>query len=426
MYDPVEFRNYRNLTISLSAFLFMIMSLIDLLGDKNTWEQFYEYKTSLCCPKRDAERIRRFIDAEGYIPVFENILAEKPFPLPEKSVISKMSTSKKRVVYTYPEAENTVMKLLSRLVLRKYDGIFAGGLYSFRPGRTAKDAVKKLRTLPESEKRFYYKADIHDYFNSVPVDRIIPLIKETVGDDEKLCRFLCSVLEEPCVMSAGERVTERKGIMAGTPLSAFFANLYLAGLDRCFEKAGAVYARYSDDIIVFGESGEKVREYAEFIRAYLWEKGLEINPGKENFGSYEEGWTFLGFSFSGKTIDIAPATVKKLKGKMRRKRDALKRWQKRNEHSGENAARAFIRAFNRKLLESPRGNDLAWSMWFFSLINTTDSLNEIDLYAQDCIRYLVSGSHRKSRYNVRYEDIKKLGYRSLVHEYYSYNKNNDS
>lgn len=398
------------------------MSLIDLLGDKSTWEQFYEYKTSLRVFKPDTERIRRFIDAEGYVPVCGNILEGKPFPLPEKSVISKMSSAKKRVVYTYPEAENLVMKLLTWLVLRKYNGVFPQGLYSFRPGRTAKDAVKKLRALPESKKRFYYKADIHDYFNSVPVERIIPLIKETVADDTKLCDFLCAVLEEPFVISGGERVTERKGIMAGTPLSAFFANLYLMDLDLHFEKEGAVYARYSDDIIVFGESAEKVREHAGYIRSYISEKGLEINPDKENYGTYEEGWTFLGFSFSGETIDIAPATVKKLKGKMRRKRDALARWQKRNEHTGENAARAFIRAFNRKLLESPQGNDLTWSMWFFSLINTAESLNEIDLYAQDCIRYLVSGSHRKSRFNVRYEDIKKLGYRSLVHEYYSYNK----
>jgi len=398
------------------------MSLIDLLGDKDTWEKFYEYKTSLRCPKSVAAGIRRFIDEEGYIPVCEKIASGDQFALPEKAVISKMSSAKKRVVYTYPEAENTVMKLLTYLVLRKYDGLFARGLYSFRPGRNAKDAVRKLIAVPAGEKRYYYKADIHDYFNSVPVERITPFIKSAVQDDEKLCYFLCEILEEPYVISEGERVAERKGIMAGTPLSSFFANIYLADLDEHFEKEGAVYARYSDDIIVFGDSEEKVKDYAEFIRSFIREKGLEINPDKENYGSYEDGWTFLGFSFSGNTIDIAPVTVKKLKGKMRRKRDALKRWQKRNEHSGEDAARAFIRVFNRKLLESPGGSDLTWSMWFFSLINTTESLKEIDLYAQDCIRYLVSGSHRKSRFNVRYEDIKKLGYKSLVHEYYAYNK----
>ena len=58
----------------------------------------------------------------------------------------------------------------------------------------------------------------------------------------------------------------------------------------------------------------------------------------------------------------------------------------------------------------------------FSVINTTQSLHIIDIYAQDCIRYLVSGTHTKSRYNVRYDDLKSLGYQSLVHAYYSYEK----
>ena len=117
-------------------------------------------------------------------------------------------------------------------------------------------------------------------------------------------------------------------------------------------------------------------------------------------------------------IDIAPATIRKLKQKMRRKARALQRWCQRNGIDGERAAKAFLRIFNRKLLESPRDSELSWSCWFFSVINTADSLREIDAYAQDCVRYLVSGRRTKARYNVRYEDMKALGYRSLVHEYY--------
>lgn len=105
---------------------------------------------------------------------------------------------------------------------------------------------------------------------------------------------------------------------------------------------------------------------------------------------------------------------------MRRKRDALARWCKRNGFTGEKAARAFIRIFNRKLLESPRDNELSWSSWFFPVINTAGSLHEIDLYAQDCLRYLISGTHKKSRFNVRYADLKALGYRSLVNEFYAH------
>ncbi len=46
----------------------------------------------------------------------------------------------------------------------------------------------------------------------------------------------------------------------------------------------------------------------------------------------------------------------------------------------------------------------------------------IDHYAQDCLRVLLSGTRTKARYNARYEDLKALGYRSLVHAYYAYRK----
>ena len=54
------------------------------------------------------------------------------------------------------------------------------------------------------------------------------------------------------------------------------------------------------------------------------------------------------------------------------------------------------------------------------MITTADSLRVIDNYAQDCVRVLVSDTHTKKRFDVRYEDMKKMGLRSLVHEYYAF------
>ena len=390
--------------------------------------------------------MRKFIDEKRYEPVCEGILAGRPFPLPRRAVISKMGTDKKRIVYTYPTAENTVLKLLTWMILRKYDRVFSDNLYSFRPGRTAKDAVRRLlkvshgdgsfgsevryqknrphggelpgRTDVRTTEMYAYKVDIHDYFNSIPVERLLPLVKETLADDERLYEFLAELLTEPNVVDKGRVISEQKGIMAGTPLSSFYANLYLAELDRHFAEAGVIYARYSDDIIVFAESEDEVRAHAEYIKAFLETKQLTVNPAKECYFTPGEGFVFLGFYCGEEHVDIAPATLKKLKQKMRRKRDALARWAKRNEVSGEKAAKAFIRMFNRKLLESPQDNELSWSSWFFPVISTAESLHEIDVYAQDCLRYLVSGRHTKARFNVRYEDLKELGYKSLVHEYY--------
>ena len=370
------------------------MSLIDLLADKSCWERFYEYKLSLCCDKAFTGQLRAFIDNEQYLPVYRRILSGEAFPLPEKSEVSKLGKEKKRIVYTYPYAENITLKLLTYLCLRKYDYLFCRGLYSFRPGRNAKDAVKMLRGKREISHLYAYKADISNYFNSVPVDNIIPMMRQTLLDDERLCEFLISLLSEEQVKYRGSLITEQKGIMAGTPISAFLANLYLKDLDRLFEDNGALYVRYSDDLLVFAKSDEQINEYRALIKAHLDKMGLAI-------------------------IDIAPVTYTKLKNKMRRKARSLIRWADRNEVQRERAAAAFIRVFNKKLFEASGGdNELSWSLWFFPVINTDKTLKRIDNYAQECLRYIISGKRTKARFNVRYQTLKDLGYKSLVNEYY--------
>lgn len=398
------------------------MSLPDQLSRRECWEKFYEYKTSLAFPKAFAAELRDFIDGEGYLPVCRSIEAGEPFPLPRKSVISKMTSGKKRVVYTYPKAENTVLKLLTWLLLRRCDSLFEDNLYSFRPGRTAKDAVRALRAVPGLGEMWAYKADVSNYFNSIPVEKLLPMLAEALGEDGRLYGFLSALLGEERALSGRETVREQKGIMAGTPLSAFYANLYLRELDRHFARRGVPYARYSDDIILFAPDRAGAEALAGEVRAILTEHGLGLNPAKEELFDPAEGWTFLGFRCRGDTVDIAPASLEKIKGKMRRKSRALMRWRQRGGYGGEKAAAAFIRVFNRKLLESPPDNDLSWSRWFFPLLTTADSLRVIDRYAQDCLRWLVSGKRTKGRYDVRYEDLKRLGYRSLVHEYYAFQK----
>jgi hypothetical protein len=396
------------------------MCLLDELSDPAKWEQYYTYKSGLACQKQFLAELRRYIDELAYLPVCESIRCGGRFPLPKKAVISKTASQKKRTVYSYPDAESMTLKLLTWLLLRRYDGVFSDRLWSFRPARTAKDAIRSLTRTPGTEHAWAYKADISNYFNSVDIPRLLPVLEETLADDEKTYAFLASLLTEPEVLERGKPVTEQKGIMAGTPQSAFYANLFLKDLDALFSDAGVPYARYSDDIIIFAPTREEAEAHAGTVRAFLAKKGLAMNPEKEQFFAPEEGWDFLGFHVTGRKVDLSRVSVAKMKGKMRRKTRALKRWADRNGIEGANAAKAFIRIFNRKLFESAEGHDLTWAYWFFPVLTTDVSLREIDLYAQECIRYLASGTRTKARFNVRYEDVKAMGYRCLVHEYYSF------
>lgn len=402
------------------------MDILESLSDPGLWQEYYAYKKeSGRLLNLEEQELTAFIREQRYLPVAERIRSGGTFPPPKKSAISKMNSAKKRIVYTYPPAENQVLKLMTYLLLRKYDHLFSPNLYSFRAGRTPKDAIRHLTRQPGLDRMWSYKADISDYFNSIPVERMLPILEAVLKDEPDLFRFLSSLLTNPLVSDNGKLVEERKGIMAGTPVSTFLANLYLSGLDAHFAAENRIYARYSDDMILFSPTEADLQQQIAFLRQYLSDAGLSLNPGKESRTAPGEAWVFLGFSFQKGMIDIAPASVEKLKAKMRRKTRALARWRDRKNAPGENAAKAFIRAFNRKLFEAVPEHDLTWSRWYFPVITTADSLKVIDQYAQSCIRTLATGKHTKSAYNFRYEDMKKLGYVTLVGRYYD-NRTPDS
>lgn len=395
------------------------MDMLYALNKREVWQEFLEYKLSGGhLSKADEKALAEFIEGQKFLPVAEKIANGGSFAPPKKTAISKMSTCKKRIVYTYAEDENWVLKLLTWLLQRKYDHLFAYNLYSFRPRKGVRDAVKRLTRTHNIRQMWSYKVDISNYFNSVPVERLLPLLRDTLREEPEICRFLESLLTNPLVNDHGNLIPEEKGIMAGTPISTFLANLYLAHMDHYFADIGVLYARYSDDIIVFGNTEAEREQSAESILRFLNEAGLSVNPSKEARTAPGEMWTFLGICYRDGIIDVAPVSVDKLKAKMRRKSRALVRWQARKGATGENAAKAFIRVFNRKLFENPVEHELTWVRWYFPLINTTDSLKIIDEYSQSCIRYLATGKHTKAAYNFRYEQMKELGYISLVNRYY--------
>ena len=162
------------------------------------------------------------------------------------------------------------------------------------------------------DSRFVYKADISDYFNSVDVDILLPDLKKALSEDSDLYVFLESLLRNPYVRYNGELIEERKGIMAGVPVSAFLANFYLRELDKYFFEKSIPYIRYSDDILVFAKDKSELDECVAAIKSCLVLKHLNINPDKETITNPGEKWTFLGFSYQSGTIDISDVSFEKL------------------------------------------------------------------------------------------------------------------
>ncbi len=394
------------------------VSIIFQLTRQETWEEFLAYRLMKGRFNwREFDEADTFVEREAYLPLATKIAQGESLGIPTKKLVNKMGSGKKRVVYSFAPDEMLILKLIAFL-LYKYDDQFAPNCYAFRRGLKAYDAIFKINKAIQGQKMWAYKLDIHDYFNSIDIDLLLPMLKEMLADDPPLYQFFEKLLTQNLAIYNGQVIEEHHGVMAGTPTAPFLADVFLKEVDRYYYNKGVVYARYSDDIIMFAPDYETLEEYKNQMCNFLAQAHLEVNPDKEKIYSPDEAYEFLGFKCHGRDIDISEATKKKMKGKISRQARALLRWKNKKGLDSEKAMKALINYFNRKFFESDDPETLTWSRWFFPVITQTDGLKEIDHYLQQNIRFLSTGKHSKANYKTDYAQLKALGYKSLVNEYY--------
>ncbi len=396
------------------------MSIIDKLVDRSIWEEFYQYKLNKTINNpHGLEELKAFIDGSGYLDKATSLSQGKfPFGLPEKKIINKLGTDKKRTVYSFATDETYILKLITYL-LYKYDNIFADNLYSFRKDKGVKQAIQSVKN---NHNCFALKVDVSNYFNSISIPLLLDDLREFIVD-QKLLDFFEKLLTQDQAILGEEIITENRGAMAGVPLASFFANVYLRKLDQMFEERQVSYARYSDDIILFAKTQEELDENKELLFDYILSRNLSFNPDKVKIYSPSDHWDFLGFSCKNGIIDLSPISLEKMKGKIRRKCRALYRWKLRKNASSDRAITAAIRSFNRKFFDANATHELSWCRWFFPLLSHDKSLKVIDQYILDHLRYIATGKFTKKNYKLYdYSHLKELGFKSLVNEYWKYKK----
>ena len=397
-------------------------SIITQLGKPEAWEDFLAYRLRKGRYNwHDFDEADTFVEEEQYRALAARIARGEKLGIPNKKVINKMGSSKKRVVYSFDGDTMRILRLLAHLLYR-YDGHFASNCYAFRRGMDAHDAIRRVNKSLHGHPMWAYKLDIHDYFNSIPIPLLLPMLKALLADDPPLYAFFEQMLTERHVLFHGAIIEEDHGIMAGLPTAPFLANVYLSAVDHHFADAGVLYARYSDDIILFAPDSASLEQHRTVLLQQLNDLGLEVNPDKERIFAPEEGFEFLGFRCQGYKIDIAASAIQKMKGKISRQSRALMRWRSRKGIAAEPAMKALIKHFNNKFFESDDPDTLTWLRWYFPILTQTEGMNEIDRYLQQQIRYLSTGKHNKANYRIDYATLKALGYKSLVHEYWSFKK----
>ena len=138
------------------------------------------------------------------------------------------------------------------------------------------------------------EVDIKGYFDALPDDRLMALVREHIADGRVLGLIegflkqgvmegaeLAKTLED---MPAGEPQTESEDESHGTPqggvISPLLANIYLDPLDWLMAGPGFEMVRYADDMVVLCRSREEAETALEKLREWMAGAGLTLHPDK--------------------------------------------------------------------------------------------------------------------------------------------------
>jgi RNA-directed DNA polymerase len=141
-------------------------------------------------------------------------------------------------------------------------------------------------------------ADLKAYFDTIPQDKLMELVKEHIADGP-LLDLIQQFLEQGVMESGRGWQPTEAGTPQGAVISPLLANIYLNPLDHSMAKAGKEMVRYADDFVVLCQSQQEAQETLEQIRAWVEQAGLKLHPTKTRIvdASQKGGFDFLGYHF---------------------------------------------------------------------------------------------------------------------------------
>lgn len=210
------------------------MSIREQLYSSAAWEDFLAWRLKKGRFNwREFEAADEFIASGECIRAGRQIIEKEGLGIPARILVNKMGSQKKRVVYCYEDEEVEVLKFIAHLLYR-YDSVLAPNCYSFRQGQTVQSAILGLRRKLAGRELWGYKIDIHNYFNSVSIPLLLPILNDVLSDDGQLYSFFEKMLTNSHVRDGENVIKDEHGIMAGTPTAPFLANIYLMEMDYHF------------------------------------------------------------------------------------------------------------------------------------------------------------------------------------------------
>jgi RNA-directed DNA polymerase len=212
--------------------------------------------------------------------------------------------------------DRVIEQAINQVLMPVFDPEFSESSYGFRPGRSAHDAVRRVRAILDEGYTWVVDIDLAKFFDRVNHDVLMSRVARKVKD-KRVLRLIGRYLRAGVEVDGTIQPTT-EGVPQGGPLSPLLANIVLDDFDKELERRGHRFVRYADDFLIFVKSKRAgLRVGRSVVRFLKQELKLEINRQKSRLVRAER-CEYLGFVFPDKRIVWAPESLENFKYVVRR------------------------------------------------------------------------------------------------------------
>ena len=174
--------------------------------------------------------------------------------------------------------DRIIQQAIAQVLIPIYEPKFSEGSYGYRPNRSARDAILKVKEYADEGYKYAVCLDLSKYFDTLNHELLMNMLRQDIKD-KRLIELIKRYLKSG-VMENGIVTRTNEGSPQGGNLSPLLANIYLDKFDKEFESRGVKVIRYADDIILLAKSIRAAERLLGTSTQYL-EKKLKLKVNRE-------------------------------------------------------------------------------------------------------------------------------------------------
>ena len=260
---------------------------------------------------------------ENHKELVEKIRKGKYTPSPVRRVEIPKPDGGTRKLGIPTVIDRIIQQAMAQQLMPIFEPLFAEDSFGYRPGRSAKDAILRIKEYAEQGYTRAVVLDLSKYFDTLNHTLLLNLLRQQVKD-ERVIQMVKRYLKSG-VMENGVVTETEEGSPQGGNLSPLLANIYLNEFDWEFKRRGVPCIRYADDIVLLAKSERAAERLLESSTKYLEGKlQLKVNREKSRTVSVFaiRNFKYLGFCFGknwkGIYVRVHEKSWKKAKDKLRK------------------------------------------------------------------------------------------------------------